>query len=194
MEASRDTDLSVRAVRKYLIVVSQRLVLAQEAMDQTLYDSLLAKVEEYKKIAIEADPYFSKALPAKLLSPYGVEFKTEEEKLQEQYIALRTLFEEAADQAEEKRKQTLTTLIQELYELDRPRDAKIFDELVKNILEAYKADWIAIKSANQEMEALEVFGDQLEVDGQDEDGGEFYEEDGEDYDTSSDMFGEPNEN
>lgn len=185
ISSGADNGLKVRAVREFLILSSQRLRLAQEARDQELFDSLIKKIQEYKNIAIEADPYFSKSLPAKLLSSYGIEFKTKEEKLQEKYAALREEFTNVGELDEAKRKETLISLIDELYKLDRPKNAKIFDDLVKYILVTYKDELVSIKTANPEMASLEIFGDSLEVQEAPQEG---------EYDTNSDMFGEPNDN
>ncbi len=185
ISSGADNGLKVRAVREYLILSSQRLRLAQEARDQELFDSLIKKIQEYKNIAIEADPYFSKSLPAKLLSSYGIEFKTKEEKLQEKYAALRDQFTNVGELDEAQRKETLISLIDELYRLDRPKNAKIFDDLVKYILATYKDELVVIKTENPEMVSLEIFGDSLEVQQASQEG---------EYDTNSDMFGEPNDN
>ncbi len=178
-----DEGLKVRAVREFLILSSQRLRIAQDARDQELFDSLIKKIQDYKNIAIEADPYFSKSLPARLLSSYGIEFKTKEEKLQEKYAALREEFVAVESLDDAQKQETLISLVDQLYKLDRPKNAKIFDDLVKYVLNTYKDELIAIKTANPEMESLEIFGDGLEVEQAPEAG---------EYDTGSDMFGEPN--
>lgn len=183
VNASRD-EVADRAVRSYMMAIYDRIKFEEAtANDAQVIEELLTKIDEYKEIAIKSDPYFSRTLVAKMYQQYGIEFKTEEEKLLEKYNALRVDFMACENLAGTDRTDNLISLLEELSTLEKPRDMKVYDDLLKYALESYKEDWLAIAKLPNPPASLELFGDQLESDEESAEG-EFTDSE------PTDMFGE----
>ena len=144
-----------------MLLIAQRIKQAEKLGDDETKDAMLAKVEEIKEIAIMSDPYFSRSIVAQAFSAYNIEFKTEQEKLIEQYELLSQDFDACQQLEGSDRTEQLTSLVEQLYELDKPQDMRIYTNLVKKAFDSFRTDWISIKKANPDMTALEVFAEMM---------------------------------
>ena len=194
MSGKASDELAERAVRYFLLIANERLNYASASGDKDKVDELIGKVEEYKEIAIKADPYFSKSIIAKLYQPYSIDFRTEEELLLEKYDELKLSFTDCLQLEGDVRKETLVSLLSELYEMNRPRDMKYYEEYVKYVWESFKDDWMEINKTDKELVSMTVLESYVQAELekiQEEAGGDVpggYES------GARDMFGEPNSN
>jgi hypothetical protein len=157
-------DMAARAVRSYLLMISDMIELEKRTTgDKAAIDALIEKVEQYKQIAIEQDEYFSRSVVARQFSEFGLEFKTAQEKLLDQYTELNRLVDAASElQDQQERKTELMSILESLAQMDRPSEISVYDSLTEKIYTNLKPELKLIREENPELPGLDIFIQRLQ--------------------------------
>ncbi|MFI4911282.1 MAG: hypothetical protein ACIAQZ_06395 [Sedimentisphaeraceae bacterium JB056] len=153
------------AVRNYMTAIYQRLnfTAIEDDLDATK-QKLLDKVEQIKEISIQADSSFGNSKVAGLFSKYGIEFKTAEQRLQEEYLDLKVKFSAVQNSGSQQRQDQMRSLLKDFNSLEKPEDEQFYNDLVKYIYELLREDWVAIYEMLPENAELDVFSQYLAQD------------------------------
>ncbi len=145
------------AARNYMSAIYSRINFDTSAADAAaVKKSLLAKVEEIKEISIAADPTFANSKVAALFVQYGMEFKTAEQKLQEEFLAVKVEFAAAMSLSGQAKQDRLLELLGKFNDLERTEDEQFYNDLVKYIYDSFRDEWLAMAEEDAENEALSV--------------------------------------
>ncbi|WP_146682933.1 hypothetical protein [Limihaloglobus sulfuriphilus] len=152
-------DMAARAVRSYMLMISDMINLEKRTTgDKSAIDFLIEKVEQYKQIAIEEDEYFSRSVVARQFSEFGLEFKTAQEKLLDEYSRLSRLVSETeAMPQQEDRKAELMSILENLAQMQRPSEASVYESLIEKIFTSLKPELKLIREENPELPGLDIF-------------------------------------
>ena len=146
------------AVRNYMAAIYARLNFDTMAADAAqIKETLLAKIGEIKEISIQADPTFANSKIAALFAQYGIEFKTAEQKLQEQFLGLKVEFAACTSLEGQEKQDKLLEVLGRFNGLEKTQDEQFYADLVKYIYDTFRDDWIAISEAQPESETIALF-------------------------------------
>ena len=152
------------AVRSYMIAIYERLHFDYGTDIASLQEQMLDKVEQIKDISIQNDPQFGNSKIAMLFAGYGIEFKTAEQRLIEEYQSLKVRFAALRDESLTYRRQQLLALLDDLQLLGRPDDGQFYSSYVRDIYTLYQEDWLDIYETQENIDSLSLFSELIAQD------------------------------
>ncbi|MGE4286341.1 MAG: hypothetical protein AB7F23_07010 [Phycisphaerae bacterium] len=137
--SSRDT-----IARGCMALIYKRLKLSELEGAPADKDALIVMLNDIKMHSIENDPQFAFSYLASLFAQYGVDFKTAQQKLLEEYLSMKIEFADAANLPDETRRTELLALMDKFTSLEPLDDTEAYSQVVKFIFDSAKEDWLAI--------------------------------------------------
>ena len=153
-----DDKLGGGIISEYMMNIYDAIKFADNVRaDSSVIDQYKIKINEVKETLLQANPKFSQTMAGKLLSEYGVDFITEEDRLQTQYTELAQEFEDNSLFGDDFRRETFIELVEKLNSLKEPQDIEFFNNIIKGIYDRYSQDIELIRKEQPEKDIFDRF-------------------------------------